>query len=253
MFVPWPTEIQTAYARQLFGTGLTDQEIADVAGVARMTVNRWKNRGFPKRRAIAPVRFWRPADPLAYAYLFGLYLGDGHISRHSRNCFGLWITLDDHWPGIVDSCREAMTTISPNRVSEYQRPHDHGTKIYSYSGIWPAAFPQHGPGKKHLRKIALAPWQEEIIDANPRPFLRGLIHSDGSRCMNRFQVKLKDGVRSYAYPRYFFTNLSADIRGLFCRYCEHLGVRWTQSNPRNISVSHRDSVAILDSFIGPKT
>jgi hypothetical protein len=29
-------------------------------------------------------------------------------------------------------------------------------------------------------------------------------------------------------------------------------VRWTQSNHRNISVSHRRSVAILDGFIGPK-
>jgi hypothetical protein len=32
-----------------------------------------------------------------------------------------------------------------------------------------------------------------------------------------------------------------------------LGIRWTQSNHRNISVSHRRSVAILDGFIGPKT
>jgi hypothetical protein len=36
-------------------------------------------------------------------------------------------------------------------------------------------------------------------------------------------------------------------------YLEMLGVRWTQSNPRNISVSHRRSVAILDEFIGPKS
>ena len=47
--------------------------------------------------------------------------------------------------------------------------------------------------------------------------------------------------------------LSADIRGLFCEYCERLGVRWTHSNHRNISVSHRRSVAKLDGFIGPKS
>jgi len=29
-------------------------------------------------------------------------------------------------------------------------------------------------------------------------------------------------------------------------------VRWTQSNHRNISVSHRKRVAILDGFICPK-
>ena len=56
----------------------------------------------------------------------------------------------------------------------------------------------------------------------------------------------------YAYPRFFFSNRSADIRGLFCEYCDRLGIRWTQSNPRNISVSHRRSVALLDAFAGPK-
>jgi hypothetical protein len=39
---------------------------------------------------------------------------------------------------------------------------------------------------------------------------------------------------------------------IFCEHCELLGIRWTQSNPRNISVSHRKSVALLDEFIGPK-
>jgi hypothetical protein len=60
------------------------------------------------------------------------------------------------------------------------------------------------------------------------------------------------GRSRYAYPRYFFSNKSVDIRELFCQYCERLGIRWTQSNPRNISVSHRRSVALLDTFVGPK-
>jgi hypothetical protein len=94
----------------------------------------------------------------------------------------------------------------------------------------------------------------EIVDRFPEQFLKGLIHSDGCRCVNRFKTKLPSGrVAEYEYPRYFFSNLSSDIRALFCEYCERLGVRWTQSNHRNISVSHRKSVAILDRFIGPKT
>ncbi len=47
--------------------------------------------------------------------------------------------------------------------------------------------------------------------------------------------------------------MSADIRGLFCATCDDVGVRWTQSNHRNISVSHRRSVALLDEHVGPKT
>jgi hypothetical protein len=119
---------------------------------------------------------------------------------------------------------------------------------------WPEAFPQHGPGRKHERRIELADWQREIVDAFPHEFVRGLLHSDGCRTVNRFATKLPSGrVAEYAYPRWFFSNRSADIRGLFCEYCERLGIRWTQSNPRNISVSHRDSVALLDSFVGAKS
>jgi hypothetical protein len=118
---------------------------------------------------------------------------------------------------------------------------------------WPELFPQHGSGPKHTRAIALAPWQRALVDAYPAEFVRGLIHSDGCRVINRFTIDLpSSGPREYAYPRYFFTNLSSDIRGLFCEACEQLGVRWTRSNHRNISVSHRHSVALLDSFVGEK-
>ena len=108
-------------------------------------------------------------------------------------------------------------------------------------------------GRKHLRPIELSNWQHEITHAHPRELLRGLIHSDGCRTVNKFKTKLPSGrVARYAYPRYFFSNLSEDIRRIFCEHCELVGIRWTQSNPRNISISHRKSVALLDEFIGPK-
>jgi hypothetical protein len=83
----------------------------------------------------------------------------------------------------------------------------------------------------------------------PEEFVRGLIHSDGRRTINRFRTTLPSGrVAEYAYARYFFSNLSTDIRGLFCTTCDRLGVRWTLSNPRNVSVAHRPSVARLDAI-----
>jgi hypothetical protein len=114
-------------------------------------------------------------------------------------------------------------------------------------------FPQHSPGRKHLRVISLLDWQLELTCRYPRQLLRGLIHSDGCRTVNRFRTKLPSGrIAEYEYPRYFFSNLSADIRGIFCDHCDLLGIRWTQSNPRNISIAHRASVALLDEFVGPK-
>jgi hypothetical protein len=116
------------------------------------------------------------------------------------------------------------------------------------------AFPQHGPGRKHLRSIVLAEWQLELTEKHPGSLIRGLIHSDGCRVVNRFRTKLPSGrVAEYSYVRYFFSNHSADIRQIFIDHCALLGVRVTQSNHRNLTVAHRNSVAILEHLVGPKT
>jgi hypothetical protein len=71
--------------------------------------------------------------------------------------------------------------------------------------------------------------------------------------VNRVRTRRADGrLVEYAYVRYFFSNQSADIRQLFIEHCALLGVRVTHPNPRNLSVSHRDSVAVLETVIGPK-
>jgi hypothetical protein len=197
---------------------------------------------------------FRPPDPYSYSYLLGLYLGDGYVSVRSGGGATLMVVCSTDYPLIRDDCKAAMQLVVPEcRVAEYPT-RDDCVRVVAASRKWPAAFPQHGPGRKHGRPIVLEPWQREIVDAFPREFLRGLIHSDGCRTVNRFKTKLPSGrVGEYAYPRYFFSNLSADIRGLFCEYCERLGIRWTQSNPRNISISHRSSVARLDAFVGAKS
>jgi len=72
--------------------------------------------------------------------------------------------------------------------------------------------------------------------------------------INQVNTTLPSGRRAhYEYVRYFFTNYSADNRRIFCEHCDLLGIRWTQSNSRNISVSHRDSVAVLERIVGRKT
>jgi hypothetical protein len=66
--------------------------------------------------------------------------------------------------------------------------------------------------------------------------------------MNRVRVNGKD----YAYPRYNFTNHSADIRRLLTDTLDQLGIAWRQMNAVDISVARREAVAALDAFIGPK-
>jgi hypothetical protein len=187
--------------------------------------------------------------PVSYAYLLGLYLGDGNITRHPRGVYRIRITMDLRYPMIIAECREALAEVMPtSRASVQLRRDGRCVEVYSFSKHWPCLFPQHGPGRKHERRIILADWQREICDRAPELLLRGLIHSDGCRAINR----VKGAGKRYAYPRYTFTNHSADIRQILCHYLDALDIAWRQMNSKNISIARRDAVAKLDAFIGPK-
>jgi hypothetical protein len=181
-----------------------------------------------------------------YAYLLAMYLGDGCIASNAKGVHRLRIACDMKYPVIILDVSIAMLEVMPtSRVgTQWNLGGGRGAEVYSYSKAWPCLFPQHGPGRKHERKIALEPWQLEIVDSQAEQFIRGLIQSDGCRVRNR--VNGKD------YPRYFFTQVSDDIRRLFCRSLNQLGVRYTWNDARNVSIARRPDVARLDEFVGPK-
>jgi hypothetical protein len=253
MFVYTPARYEQV--RELLATGLNPYEVARRTGIPRSTVQQWQGHDWAHRRARLNGTDWTAEQaPHAYCYLLGLYLGDGHVQVIGRSAI-LRVTLDSRYPALIDEAVAALEAVfRPRTIGRYVRG-DGSCVVLQISGMGvPIAFPQHGRGPKHTRPIVLAPWQRELTRAHPGALVRGLIHSDGCRTVNRFKTKLPSGrVATYEYPRYFFSNLSEDIRGIFCEHCELLGVRWTQSNPRNISVSHRDSVAILEEVVGPKT
>jgi hypothetical protein len=229
--------------RRLLGKGLRDREVAELSGISANTIGRW-------RRSWPPIEIrWSPAHAQSYAYLLGMYLGDGCLSTVGGGAI-LRVSCDLRYPRIIDDCWTAMVLSMPRCRPRFAAYYDaQAVNVTACGKLWRHAFPQHGPGRKHERPIVLEAWQQEIVDHHPGEFLRGLIHSDGCRTINRFKTTLPSGrVAEYAYARYFFSNLSADIRGLFCATCDQLGVRWTLSNPRNVSVSHRTSVAALDAL-----
>jgi hypothetical protein len=59
-------------------------------------------------------------------------------------------------------------------------------------------------------------------------------------------------VNGTPYPRYHFSNVSADIRGIFGLACDQLGSSGAQTTGWSLSVARRGSVALLDGFVGPK-
>jgi hypothetical protein len=225
--------------------GMPTGWIANELAVPRRTIGRWLRNGGSARR-LEPAR---PLAPGPYSYLLGVYLGDGHIAIGAHGQHVLTITCDDAYPGILASIRAAVESVVPGAASWLSsHPVHRWTRVLCSSRWWPVLLPQHGPGRKHDRRIVLTRWQREITAACPRELVRGLIHSDGCR----FVANQRVGGKTYSYARYSFSNRSEDIKAIFCAHLDLLGVGWTRPNRYDIAIDRRSEVAKLDGFVGPK-
>jgi len=173
----------------------------------------------------------------AYAYLLGLYLGDGYLEPHPRTT-RLTIYLNRKQPDIIRTCAAAVVVVLPERRVGLVKHGPNCIYVSSYSRAWLSLFPQHGVGSKHTRPIRLEPWQRALVRLEPMGFVRGCIESDG--CRHRRIVNGKN------YPAYCFSNRSEDILGLFMWACSLVGIRARPANDHNISIARRDDVATLD-------
>lgn len=245
-------------ALQLRVSGLNASQVARETGIPRSSVRNWLAGCTPDRgqrreihgcfRCTGDVGPFPLLTKFAYAYLLGIYLGDGYVAR-VRRVHRLEVVLDSRHPVIAAECAGAMRLAMPMSRATLRRHSVHNyVNVTSYAKHWLCLFPQHGPGLKHTREIRLLRWQRGIVDRYPWRFLRGLIQSDGCRSLNT----IKRPKRTYSYPRYSFSNRSDDIRGLFTEYCDVVGVEWRQMNAFNISVARRASVELMDRYIGPK-
>jgi hypothetical protein len=243
--------------RALSKQGLYDREVAQITGVPLWTVRKWRTgkRRAPgtdgRQKRNCPRCDGALLDEPAYAYLLGLYLGDGFLTRQLKDVYLLSIACCDAWPGLIEAAKDATRQVMP-LSAVFSRQRIGMTEVKSTSKHWPCLFPQHGPGMKHTRKIELAEWQQVIVDQYPGDFARGLFHSDGYRGMNRVRRVLADGEHWYEYPRYLFVNMSQDILRLCGQTLDQLDVAWRFSKPTTISVAKKEAVARLDAFVGPK-
>jgi hypothetical protein len=238
-------------AYELHDGGATASAISRELSVPRSTVRDWLRTPHEPRTARRASCFVCDTAlcpcPDAYGYLLGQYLGDGYLVTSAR-VPRLRITCADAYPGIAAEADRAMTTVSGgNSVTRvrYVGCSDH----VSYWMHWPCVLPQHGPGRKHERRIELLDWQQQLVERDPWPLIRGLIHSDGCRALNRVTVR---GV-PYAYPRYFFSNESADILSIMGHALDLAAVAWRYNRPNCISIARRAAVLAMDARVGPKT
>jgi transcriptional regulator with XRE-family HTH domain len=241
-----PQEVEQVLA--LAAQGLNQSEIARRTGIPRLTVSGWVRGRLPRRLPVVALDVPGAVDQAAYSYLLGMYLGDGHLTHFPRT-LRLQIYLDSRYPAIIGECVRAVRRLMPlNRVTVYRRSPDNVVHVGCYSQQWQSLLPQHGPGLKYTRPIEMEDWQREITYAHPELLIRGLIHSDGCRFLNR----VRHGQKVYAYPRYMFSNRSRQIHAIFTEHLDLLGIEWRWSNGHTISIARRGSVAKLDAFVGPK-
>ena len=258
-------------AVRLIRSGMNDSAIGRELGIPRETVRDWRRgiesgsggrtMSFTGRTGGTGRRRPGPACPLcsedgsldeeAYAYLLGVYLGDGCLSLHPRGVYRLRISCDLKYPEIINEIATHIVIVSGSETVGFT-PRQGCVEVSSYWKHWICLFPQHGPGPKHERAIVLEPWQQRIVTDHPKALIRGLIHSDGNRHMNRVKRRFADGIRSYSYPRYMFTNASEGIRKIFTDTLDLLEIHWTKTTTRIVAVSRKPDVDALDAFVGPK-
>jgi hypothetical protein len=242
---------------ELLDQGLSQAETSRRTGVSRAAIRDWQRVGRTARLKTSRARDDHTtcrsrllARPAVYAYLLGQYLGDGCISPMRKGVHRLRLACSEAYPDILDECRLAIRLVVPNHVGTIAR--EGCIEVYSDWTHWPCAFPQAGPGPKHHRPIELESWQRDIATQHAGRLIRGLIHSDGCRCINRVKRK-QAGAPPYEYLRYFFSNRSEDILRIFTDACDTLGVQWRRDGPWNISIARQESIQIVDDHMGPKS
>lgn len=193
-----PREVETV--QRLIAEGWNNCQISRASGINRRTILDWRHGRVPgsttgrtgplgQRPGTCPRCDGTPLDEAAYAYLLGLYLGDGYIDRMPRT-YRMRIFQDKRYVLLIELARQAISRVRGTPLSKVSIvPQTGCVAVVAYWNHWPCVFPQHGPGRKHLRRIELEPWQNDVVAAYPRQLLRGLIHSDGCRVMNRVQKR----------------------------------------------------------------
>jgi hypothetical protein len=246
------SQVRRDEALGLLAEGLTLSEASRRTGISRAALRDWvahPNRS-AQRASGCPRCDGSSLDCEAYAALLGFYLGDGCISR-MRRYYAFRVSCDAAYPGIIADIHQCIEMVRPGgRIHHVRAPG--AIVVQSDWQHWPCLFPQHGPGRKHERPIALESWQRSMVESHPGPFLRGLFHSDGCRAQNWTRRMVAGEMKRYDYPRWQFINNSADIRELCCWALDLAGIAWRQANWKNISVARREDVARLDELIGLK-
>ena len=157
---------------ELAGEGLSTSEIARRLGVPRSTVRDWLAGRLPE--LVSSWRIRRPACAGLHELddASALRVPARDVPRRrvpvgaSAGVFKLRISLDARYPGIAQEIERAIRAVIAEQscgAGGFGTWHE----VYAYSKVWPCLFPQHGPGRKQEREIALTDWQRRHVARSP--------------------------------------------------------------------------------------
>jgi hypothetical protein len=136
----------------LVGDGLNDSQVSRATGISRTTIAGWRRDGPPGRRDAAarsscPRCEERRLDAVAYAFLLGIYLGDGSIARHPR-AYKLRVVQDARYPNSIEEIRRAMGTVRHCELDRIRTVQHVGcVEVYTYWRHWPCFSPNTVRGR----------------------------------------------------------------------------------------------------------
>lgn len=234
---------------------LSDYKVSELLGIRRPSIQRWRHeykkfsenflsnvgrQGKPK-----PVINKKEIPSKSYAYLLGMYLGDGHITQGKGKKHAILVitqNLDDDIA--INDIKRHMANIF-----SYVTPYVHKKKnanacdirIGCNQNVLPL-FPQHGRGAKHKRKIELTNWQKDHIRKEPWAFIKGLLHSDGSKFYNKCN-------KTWTWE---FKNKSQDIIDIFKWACDLVDLYYTYGKKGSVCFYKKEYVSILNEKVGEK-
>ncbi len=252
------SEARTVF--ELKEEGRTDREIEQLTGVPVNTIRAWRNRGLPSalrdhadQRPLCSICGGAEHDLVvrsryAYSYLLGMYLGDGCLTRNGRSWM-LRVTLDIGYPGIIHECCDAIEEIRGEKRPLPRRRSD-GTQCVVVSWTWhrwrcysrstvPAAsiggefYWRPGSGRSSMRHL----------DRSYEVSFTQTAGAVSTACTSTGRTTHTPGTSSRTGPTTSAT---------FTDTCEQLGIEWRQWTRYHVSVARQGSVALLDTFVGPK-
>ena len=235
-------------ALELHAEGVPTAEVARRTAIPRSTIRYWLDRSLPYERRVSgscqPCPFIERMPTGPDAYLLGLYLGDGCLSESVAACSAFASRWTRDTPASSTSAvglwpfrsRTKWAGCSARDASRFTRTPSTGSVSFRSTASAPSIC---GPSCLHSGS------SRSPLTAIRTCFFEDSCSSDGWRGTNRVPG-------GYEYPRYMFSNRSADIRQLFQAGCQRMAINCRPTGKWQVAVSRRKDVARMDVFIGTK-